>query len=316
MHLAAQRVWLAISRLRRAIRSDATGAGTALLLAIAMGLSSAGTAAADPLTLGPFSVTDIFETPTCAPTCQPADFPEDWGALRTFSYTLKGDDQVTDVLIDGTWGGVNQWSAPVQVYLEGILVAQCTASDPCITDVTGRVGWNSGAGFLLSTLGVDFNSPATRALFEDGSATLSIIQTDATDVDLSNLELTVYVERNCEAELCNGIDDDCDLVVDNDVADIFTGTDVGECQPEIQTCTAGAFEITQTQIVPAADDQCDGLDNDCDGDRRTTTFGLAAACMTASGRAASAWLELRTCDTRDALLDRALRKPWTRALDG
>ena len=73
-------------------------------------------AAADPLQLGPFAVADIFETPGCLPSCA---FPLDLGVLRTFSYALTPGDQVTDILIEGVWGGTQPHSAPVEVYLEG-----------------------------------------------------------------------------------------------------------------------------------------------------------------------------------------------------
>ena len=63
-------------------------------------------------------------------------------------------------------------------------------------------------------------------------------------------------------ELCDGLDNDCNDVVDNGIADIVTGSNVGECQSEIQSCSGGAFTIVQTAIGPAAE-LCDGLDNDC-----------------------------------------------------
>jgi hypothetical protein len=67
---------------------------------------------------------------------------------------------------------------------------------------------------------------------------------------------------NAAAETCDGLDNDCDSVVDNGLADIVTGTDVGECQVGIQSCVNGAIAVTQTQINPSTE-ICDGLDNDC-----------------------------------------------------
>ena len=99
---------------------------------------------AAPLVLGPFAVTDIFETPACSPRCRDADFPLDWGVLREFTYALTPGDVVTDILIEGVWGGTNPWSDPVQVYLGDDLVATCTDSDVCITDAVGRVAWRGG----------------------------------------------------------------------------------------------------------------------------------------------------------------------------
>ncbi len=70
-------------------------------------------------------------------------------------------------------------------------------------------------------------------------------------------------------EICDGIDNDCDGVVDDGVADIVTGSDVGECQVGIQSCIGGAFQVTQAQ-VDSATEVCDGLDNDCDGTTDST----------------------------------------------
>ena len=147
----------------------------ATAVAFACALLHPRVAAADVLELGPYSVADLTATPGCAPSCLPTDFPVDWGVQRTFSYTLKPGDQVTDIRIDGTWGGVSERSAPVEVYLEGILVATCTALDPCITDVAGRVDWNGGAGFLLSDLGViassceEWGMPLVAMMYARGS---------------------------------------------------------------------------------------------------------------------------------------------------
>jgi hypothetical protein len=145
--------------------------------------------------LGPFPVADIFLTPPCwsGGGCTPANFPQNWGTVRTFSYAIPPGQSVLDARIKGTWGGAFfNSTAPVRVYLEGILVAECLASQPC-WDEAAKVDWNGGAGFLLSDLGVDFGDPAVRALFEDGSAGLSVVQTDVISTNISNLSLTLTV---------------------------------------------------------------------------------------------------------------------------
>jgi len=65
-------------------------------------------------------------------------------------------------------------------------------------------------------------------------------------------------------EICDGLDNDCDTYIDENLPDIFTGTNVGECQQEIQSCVEGDYIIVQPEIVPS-EEICDGLDNDCDG---------------------------------------------------
>ncbi len=56
------------------------------------------------------------------------------------------------------------------------------------------------------------------------------------------------------AEVCNGVDDDCDGVVDGDDAD---GDGLIECD--------GDCDDTNASVYPGAPELCDGLDNDCDG---------------------------------------------------
>ena len=62
-------------------------------------------------------------------------------------------------------------------------------------------------------------------------------------------------------EICDGIDDDCDSGVDEDLGQTVCG--MGVCQRTVDRCVAG---VPQT-CVPGSPsfDVCDGLDNDCDG---------------------------------------------------
>lgn len=146
--------------------------------------------------IGPVTVPDVFQTPPCwfeSAGCSSGDFPVDWGVLRTFTYAFPPGGTLTDVLIDGTWGGsLFGGTAPVEVYLEGFLVAECLVGQPC-WDNASTVDWNGGAGFLLSDLGVDFSSPGVRALFEDGDAELSVVQNDEISANMSDLEVTLYL---------------------------------------------------------------------------------------------------------------------------
>jgi len=78
-------------------------------------------------------------------------------------------------------------------------------------------------------------------------------------------------DENTGDETCNGIDDDCDGDVDEDVAatDPTIGVDCGDppfegvCQPGTTICIAGSVEC-RGEIDPTTE-ICDTLDNDCDG---------------------------------------------------
>jgi len=71
-------------------------------------------------------------------------------------------------------------------------------------------------------------------------------------------------------ESCNNIDDDCDGTVDDNVFQAcYTGaantSGIGVCHAGTATCVAGAFGPTcANQVTPSAE-QCNNLDDDCNG---------------------------------------------------
>ena len=64
-----------------------------------------------------------------------------------------------------------------------------------------------------------------------------------------------------ELEACDGMDNDCDGLVDEDLGWISCG--VGQCTKTLAACTDGKDTICDP-LAEAADEICDGLDNDCD----------------------------------------------------
>ena len=68
-------------------------------------------------------------------------------------------------------------------------------------------------------------------------------------------------------ELCNGRDDSCDGVVDNDPQDPEIGqpcgTNVGRCKKGVTRCVDG--QLTCVGEVGPRPEECNGLDDDCDG---------------------------------------------------
>ena len=83
------------------------------------------------------------------------------------------------------------------------------------------------------------------------------------------------------AELCNGRDDDCDLVIDNGDPGAGAGclaALLGACQAGTLHCVGGA--TTCVGLASPASEACNGLDDDCDGD---TDESLLRTCTSACG---------------------------------
>ncbi|MGK0358293.1 MAG: hypothetical protein ACI9U2_000577 [Bradymonadia bacterium] len=76
-------------------------------------------------------------------------------------------------------------------------------------------------------------------------------------------------------EKCNGRDDDCNGVIDDDgrggplITACYEGPDgtrdVGQCVGGSQLCENGQLGACEGSVIPAEQESCDAVDNDCDG---------------------------------------------------
>jgi hypothetical protein len=80
-------------------------------------------------------------------------------------------------------------------------------------------------------------------------------------------------------ELCNGLDDDCDGEVDNDVPSTSCVAGLGLCAQGATACRSG--NVVCESVREPRDETCNELDDDCDGavDIAVATGGLACRCQ-------------------------------------
>src|SRR5258706_7930743 len=77
-------------------------------------------------------------------------------------------------------------------------------------------------------------------------------------VDCNDLDPSIHPGA---VEVCNGVDDDCDAAVDENLGSTTCGT--GACSRTVNNCVGGVPQ-TCTPGTPTAE-ICNGIDDDCDG---------------------------------------------------
>ncbi|MBN1773931.1 MAG: hypothetical protein JXB32_21910 [Deltaproteobacteria bacterium] len=122
---------------------------------------------------------------------------------------------------------------------------------------------------------------------------------DADLVEANGCETRCTPSPTLDETACDGIDADCDGLVDEDYVPDFCG--VGACRvPAV--CWHGVEDCTPLEPVYDVDTVCDGIDQDCDGET-DEEFVPAATCLGLCRDSATCVDGVETCGTPPAADD-------------
>ena len=119
--------------------------------------------------------------------------------------------------------------------------------------------------------------------------------------DGSGVSCNAVASAPAPAELCNGLDDDCNGRVDESFADLNTACSVGvgACfRNGVRVCAAnGAGTLCNAVAGNPVAEICDGVDNNCDGHTDEATASLGQICSV--GRGACRRAGIYICNPND-----------------
>jgi len=115
----------------------------------------------------------------------------------------------------------------------------------------------------------------------------------------------------CSAEVCNGVDDDCDSEVDEGLGTLTCG--VGACSRTVAACVNGQ----PGQCVPGAPtaELCNGIDDNCNG-ATDEGFNVGSACTAGVGACARSGVMVCSADRGGTFCNATPGAPTTEVCNG
>jgi hypothetical protein len=205
------------------------------------------------------AVTDTLGDPDTGATDTSGDPGSDEADTTPDGITDAGPGAGCEADDDCTDGGVCVRFEPTDPV--GICTVRCTLTSQC---------GEGEACVILNTDGDPFGVCIDESVCIDPDGDGYGVGPGCLDDDCDEGSATV---NPAAAERCNGIDDDCDGVADDNVAEVGADCDTGfpgVCARGRQACLGGAPACESS--VAQGDEVCNGLDDDCDG----TTDELAS----------------------------------------
>jgi len=187
------------------------------------------------------------------------------------------------------------------VYIDGILRASDIPAYANLTSIShiSFATWNDGIGtFYVDNVSGQVLSNASVSCIDndgDGYGDNCDLGADCDDSDST-------VHPGAADAICNGVDNDCDLSIDENYVINATSCGIGACAAAGQkTCDAGDEFDNCVAGMPTGDDSnCNGLDENCDGTPdnayvpTSTTCGVGA-CAASGQLTCVAGFELDSC---------------------